>query len=140
MRKLFYLIPRTALVTIYKSFIRPHLDYGDIIYDKPNNSSFIQNIEAIQYNAALAITGAIKRTSRHRIYEELGLETLSSRRWFRRLSTFYKYFTSKSPPYLYSIIPKINLESRTRQRENIPLLKTRTDTFEYSYFPNSIKE
>ena len=140
MRKLFYLIPRTALVTIYKSFIRPHLDYGDFIYDKPNNSSFIQNIEAVQYNAALAITGAIKGSSREKIYDELGLESLSSRRYIRRLLTFHKYFTNKSPLYLYSIIPKVNLESRTRHRENIPLLKTRTDAFKYSYFPNSIQE
>ena len=140
LRKLFYLIPRTSLITIYKSFIRPHLDYGDFIYDKPNNNSFIENIEALQYNAALAITGAIKGTSRDRLYQELGFESLSSRRWSRRLFNFYKYFTSKSPFYLSDIIPKINVESRTRQRENIPLLKTRTDTFKYSYFPYCIHE
>ena len=28
---------KDALLTIYKSFIRPHLDYGDIIYDRPDN-------------------------------------------------------------------------------------------------------
>ena len=140
LRKLFYLIPRTSLITIYKSFIRPHLDYGDFIYDRPNNNSFIENIEALQYNAALAITGAIKGTSRDRLYQELGFESLSSRRWSRRLLTFYKYFTNKSPVYLYSIIPKVNLESRTRQRHNIPLLNTRTDTFKYSFFPYSIQE
>ena len=37
----FFFIPRTALLTIYKSFIRSHLDYGDFIYDKPNNNSFV---------------------------------------------------------------------------------------------------
>ena len=26
-----------ALIPIYKSFIRLHLDYGGILYDKPNN-------------------------------------------------------------------------------------------------------
>ena len=88
----------------------------------------------------MAITGAIKGTSRDRLYQELGLESLTSRRWSRRLLTFHKYFTSKSPPYLYSIIPEVNFEIRTRQRENIPLLKTRTDAFKYSYFPNSIQE
>ena len=29
-----------TLITIYKSFVRPHLDYGDIGYDQPNNESF----------------------------------------------------------------------------------------------------
>ena len=52
-----------SLLTIYKSFIRPHLDYCDIIYDQPNNESFCTKIERTQYNAALAITGAIKGTS-----------------------------------------------------------------------------
>ena len=138
--KLRFFLPRQSLVTIYKSFIRPHLDYGVFIYDRLNNSSFVQNIEAIQYNAALAITGAIKRILREKLYDELGLESLSSRRWIRRLLTFHKYFTNKNPLYLYSIIPKVNVESRTRQRENIPLLKTRTDAFKYSYFPNTIQE
>ena len=53
-------IPRHSLITIYKSFVRPHLHYGDIIYDQPNNESFTAKIDRIQYNAALAITGAIK--------------------------------------------------------------------------------
>ena len=36
------------------------MDYGDIIYDQPNNESFSQNIERIQCKAGLAITGASK--------------------------------------------------------------------------------
>ena len=35
-------LPRTSLITIFKSFIRPHLDYGDIIYDRVYNTSFQQ--------------------------------------------------------------------------------------------------
>ena len=35
-------LPRTLLLTIYKSFIRPRLDYGDIIYDQTYNTSFHQ--------------------------------------------------------------------------------------------------
>ena len=33
-------LPRKALPTIYKSFVRPHLDYGDTLYDKPDNQNF----------------------------------------------------------------------------------------------------
>ena len=40
-------LPRKSLLTIYKSFIRPHLDYCDIIYDQPNNESFCTKIERI---------------------------------------------------------------------------------------------
>ena len=52
-------LPRAPLITIYKSFIWPHLDYGDMIYDQTFNMSFQQKTETIQDNAALAITGAI---------------------------------------------------------------------------------
>ena len=55
LRKLQAVLPRPSLVTIYKAFI----DYGDIIYDRAYNESFHQKLESIQYNAALAITGAI---------------------------------------------------------------------------------
>ena len=36
---------RDALLTIYKSFVRPYLDYGDIIYDQPQNESFCNKLE-----------------------------------------------------------------------------------------------
>ena len=61
-KKLSKALPRYSLTTIYKSFVRPHLGYGDIIFDQRNNESLNQNIERIKYNAALAIAGAIKRT------------------------------------------------------------------------------
>ena len=38
LRKLQNTLPRTSLITIFKSFIRPHLDYGDIIYDGAYNT------------------------------------------------------------------------------------------------------
>ena len=69
-----------ALLTIYKSFVRPHLGFGDITYDQPQNESFCNKLESIQYNAALSITGAIRGTSKVKLYKELGLEFLKSRR------------------------------------------------------------
>ena len=74
------LFPRSFLLTIYKSFVRPHLDYSDVIYDQPNNSRLSDKIESVQYNAALAITGTIRGTSKEKLYQELGLEPLKDRR------------------------------------------------------------
>ena len=87
-RKLNKALLQHSLLTIHKSFVRPHLDYSDIIYDQPNKESLNQKIERIQYNAALAITGAIKGTYQKRLYNQLGLESLKFRRWFRKLCTF----------------------------------------------------
>ena len=81
--KLRHFLPRPSLLQIYKYFVSPHLDYGDIIYDKAFIGSFQKNLESIQYNAALAITGAIRGrvNIRVNIYSELGLESLQDRCW-----------------------------------------------------------
>ena len=39
MRKRNLSLSRSSFITIYKCFTRPHLDYGDVIYDQPNLSS-----------------------------------------------------------------------------------------------------
>ena len=93
------------MLIIYKSFIRRHLDYADIIYDQLNNDSFKNKPERIQYNAALAISGAIRETSRDKIYKELGLESLQYRRSLHRLCTFHKIKTSDLLSYLFKLIP-----------------------------------
>ena len=67
LHKLHNILPRSVLLTIHKSLIRPHLDYGDIIYDQAYNTSFHQKLDLLQYNASLAITGAIRGTSREKL-------------------------------------------------------------------------
>ena len=112
-----------SLVTIYKSFIRPHLDYGDIMYDQAHTASFHQKIESAQYNSALAITGAIRGTSKEKLYQELGLETLKERRCYRILRCFFKIFRNQSAKYLFNIIPTSMRPCITRNANNIPQFK-----------------
>ena len=88
LRKLQNNLPRAPLITIYKSFIRLHLDYGEILYDQTFNNSFHEKLELIQYNAALAITSAIRGSSREKLYQELGFESLQQRRWYRKLCLY----------------------------------------------------
>ena len=63
MRKLQAFLPRQSLVMVFKAFIRPNLDYGDIIYNQSYNNSFHKKMESIQYNAALATTSTLRDTS-----------------------------------------------------------------------------
>jgi hypothetical protein len=37
-------VPRKALLSVYKAFVRPHLDYADVVYDQPQNESFCNRI------------------------------------------------------------------------------------------------
>ena len=80
LRKLQNLLPRSALITTNKAFVRPYLDYSDILYDQAYNMSFHHKLESIQYNTCLAITGAIRGTSKEKLYQESGLELLPLRR------------------------------------------------------------
>ena len=68
LRKLQNTLPIHALITLYGAFVRPHLDYRDILYDQAYNASFHQKLEKIQYSACIAITGAISGVSKDKIY------------------------------------------------------------------------
>ena len=118
--------------------LRSQLDYFDTIYDQA--SAFHDKLESIQYNACLAITGAIRGTSTEKIYQEVGLESLISRRWFRKLCHFYKVFNDKSPSYLCNLLPNFNRVHNTRLSYNIPPIKVRHDYFKKSFFPSAISE
>ena len=48
-------LPRESLIIMYKLFGGTNIDYGHIIYDQPNNDSFCNMIERVQYNAALVM-------------------------------------------------------------------------------------
>ena len=129
-------LPRNSLLIIYKSVkSRPHLDNCDIIYVQLNNESFCTKIERIQYNAALAITGAVKGTSQTKLYKELGLTSLKFRRWFRRLCIFFKVKTSSKSECLLILIPKGHHSYNTRSLDQIGTYYRRRGTFKNSFFP-----
>ena len=123
-------------------FIRPHLDYDNIVYDRAFNELFDTNLESVEYNAAIAITGTIRGISSEKLFEELGLESLKSRRWLRKLCLFYKIFHEKSPSYLFQLIPPNNnvYATRSSQSNKISSFKTRHNFFKDSFFPAVISE
>ena len=103
-------VSRDVRDQIYKLYVRPHLDYGDIIYHKPDpefTHDMTKRLERIQYSAALAVSGAWRGTNIDRLYEELGWESLYYHRWYRRLCHFFKLTMNQSPTYLYQLVPRI---------------------------------
>ena len=103
--RLYTYLPRHTLINVYKAFVRANLDYGDIIFDNPGNESFCNKIESVQYNAALSITRAIGGTSREKLYQELGFEYLTGRRYCRRLCFLYQIINEQTAPYLRDTLP-----------------------------------
>ena len=93
----------------------------------------------MQYKAALIVSGCWQGTSREKLYEELGWESLSDRRWARRL-TFYKIRNGLAPLYSSDHIPKRNeISLILRKRTDVTSL-IRTDRYVNSLFPDTIKE
>ena len=83
---------------MYKALVRSQFDYCDITYHIPSSleqlgvtlNCLMEKAERIQYQTALAITGAWQGSSRSKLYEELGWESLSCRRWCRRILQIHK--------------------------------------------------
>ena len=93
----------------------------------------------MQYKAALTITGTIQGTSSDKIYEELVLESLKSRRWYKRLSCMFKIMKEEAPNYLINLVPKCETNVRTRNN-SIPTYNCQTHCFKYSFFPSTLND
>ena len=80
--------------------------------------------------------------SSEKLFQELGLETLKSRRWLRKLCLFYKLVKEKSPTYLFQLIPENNTPCITGsvQKNKIRFFKTKTIFFKNLSFPAVIME
>ena len=130
----------TISSTNYKSFVRLHLDYSDIIYDKGFTGSFQKKLLSIQFNAALSITGAIRETSLDSIYSELDLKSLQEKRWYRKLCGSYKILNSMSPKCLRNIIPSTTRRYSSRNASNVASVRVSNNYFMNTFFPSAITE
>ena len=84
---------RDVLDQMYKLYVRPHLDYGDIIYHKHDPDlklDFTKKLELTQYSAALAVSGAWRGTNRQKLHDALGWENLYHRGWYHRMIHSHK--------------------------------------------------
>ena len=133
-----------ALDQLYKLYVRPHLDYGDIIYHKYDpcmSLDITERLEQTQYSAALAVTGAWGGTSRQRLLNELGWENLYNRRWFRHLCHFFNLRKSHQPEYLFDEIPSVReLSYSLRNPLQYDPAVSRTMRFSNTYFQNVLFE
>ena len=133
-------VDRSILTSLYKSLIRPLMEYGDVIWNNCYDCDSAL-LDGVQYEAARLVTGAIKGTSSARLYKELAWESLSSRRKLHLLCQFYKIVKNLAPYYLSEMLPKLSSERtnyRLRSRENFTQFSCRTSRFQKSFFPSAI--
>ena len=126
-------VDRNVLGLSYTMYARPHLDYGDVIYHN-QQADLMDLIESVQYKAALIVSGCWQGTSKVKLYEELGWESLSDRRWVRRLTIFYKINSGHAPLYLSDHTPKRNEISLNLRNRTVYTPFIRTERYENSFF------
>jgi hypothetical protein len=135
-------VPRECLEVLYKSMIRPILEYGDIIFDGCPDT-LADRLENIQRQAALTCTGAYRHTKHITLLEELGWPLLSVRRKNHRLNVMFKLQKGLVPQYLLNICPPLTRDRVTyslRTGSNITMPITKTATYQKSFFPHSIHD
>ena len=132
---------RSTLETLYKSFIRPCMEYGNDIWC---NCTIEQKreLEGLQLKAARIVTGAIKGTVHENIYNECNWQSTYERRMRKNLVNYYKIYHKKSPQYLTTLLPKRNLEKNNyllRNRHNLQNIPAQSSQYTNSFFPRLTK-
>jgi hypothetical protein len=140
LRSLKFKLDRLSLEKIYKSLIRPILEYGDIVWQ--TQGLVLDPLEKVQLNAARIVTGATARCSSEGLYKETMWEPLNDRRDSHRLVQFYKIINNKAPQYLRNILPN-QVGNRTnymlRNRNEIDTQITRINCLTNSFFPAAVR-
>ena len=90
---------------MYKLYVIPHLDYGEVIYHN-QNLHLMSKSESTHHDAALAVSGAWRGTSTDKVLEELGWDSPAHMRWYRRLCQFYKIVKNSCKEYLRTHLPE----------------------------------
>ena len=126
---------------LYKSLIRPMMEYADVIWDGCNEDDS-ELIESVQYEAARMVMGAMRGTSRSRLLHEVAWEEMKIRRKLHKLVLYFKIKNRLVPSYLSEFIPYIvgqRTQISLRTSENLGIHPTRTERFKKSFSPSTIR-
>ena len=140
MKRLRYLLDRKSLEVIYVSFIRPILEYADVLWDNCTQYEK-QELEKIQHEAARIVSGCTRLVSIRFLYDEIGWESLETRRYKHKLIHFYKIINGFCPDYLSQIAPQSVGDRSARMLRNSSHLVgigARTSLYGNSFLPSAI--
>ena len=142
LQSLKYQLDRRALQTMYFSFVRPILEYADVIWDNCFDYEKAA-LEKIQIEAGRIVSGATKSCSKAKILFELGWDTLEQRRYKHRMITFFKMVKNLTPPYLQDLVPPNVHQVSNRNLRNqtdFTIPRSRTNLYDSSFIPTATRE
>ena len=130
-------LPRQVLEAIYKSFVRPSLEYADVVWHNCTVSDS-RLVERVQYECSLAVSGAVRGSSYSSLLHELGWEKLSDRRYVHSLVLFHKIVNGQARQYLTDLLPPAVSDASVynlRNKTNLQLPVCNTNSFLNSFLP-----
>ena len=142
MRKLKFILDRKSLETIYIAFIRPLLEYADVIWDNCTQNEK-DELEKIQIEAARIISGVTKLVSISSLYKEICWDTLQKRRDDHKLTLFYKMYSNIAPGYLSSLIPQqvdAITQHNLRNSNYLQTIRAKTSLYYNSFLPSTLRQ
>ena len=111
-------------LSVYKTYIRPILEYGNPIFNSNLTKGQSERLENIQRQALLSSVNAYRHTSHEKLLKESGIEPLAVRRRYFGLSQLYKIVNALVPKYLNDLLPpsrgQINQYQLRRGEQFIP--------------------
>ena len=127
MRKLKFKLDRESLEIIYTAFIRPLLEYSDVIW----NNCTLQDkyeLDKIQNEAARIATGTTKLVSLNSLYKEIGWESLEE---------IYKALNHLTPTYISDLLTPMSQSHKRTLRSStdgsLAVPRSRTAMFDGSF-------
>jgi hypothetical protein len=133
------LLSRQTLDILYKLTVRSVIDYALAVYYKTLKQTEMS--ESLQYRAAKIVSGALHYTSKDKLNDELGWETITERGNLLSLILFHKIHLHETRPLVRKCMPKLNLDNNYKIRNKgvyfpFPHMG---DIFNLSFSPNTTK-
>ena len=134
-----YRFSRKSLEIMYKSYVLPHFDYADSVWDNLTQAQ-VESLEQIQLDALRTIIGTVRGTSHDKIYRESGFVPLKIRRDRHKLILFFKFVNGLLPNHISCKFPQLVVDLNPYHRRR-PLERKvprwNTELYHNSFFPTA---
>ena len=134
-----YRLSRKVLERCYLTFIRPVMEYGNILYDSASDTD-LKLLEDIEKDALRLITGARRLTNLEGLYNEVSWPSLMDRRKIQKLVTLSKIMIKRNPAYLVKDLPKFYDNVRNVYMNTFQPCLCKHEYYKKSFIPSVVKE
>ena len=139
LRLMSHQLPRAVTIRLFKSYVRPTMEYASAVWHGSLKEEDALSIERIQAGVARCLLKADWCTPKPTLLEQLDWPALRWRREIASLTFFHKIIQRQLPPLTDCLFPFAHSVSNRSQRKPLQLLlpQTRSTRFTKSFFYRS---